>query len=257
MNAKELLTEIFLTNTVFDEKGISHALSSNIDEKEGLFLSNIIKEYKAKNTIEIGCAMGISSLYICSALNDEEKKHHTIIDPMQSSDWANIGKANLDRANVDFYEIIEQPSEIILPKLLSQHKQFDLGFIDGWHTFDHTLVDFFYLNRLVKVGGIIIIDDISFPGIKKLMRYILNYPAYELLGKVDVERSNNLKGYLYEETIPGFFRCISIFFPKKMRHKLFADNVLEPEKNQKLNTSMIALRKTKEDNRRWDWFIDF
>jgi hypothetical protein len=201
--------------------------------------------------------MGISSLYICSALSEEEEKHHTIIDPMQSSDWANIGKANLDRAKVDFYEIIEQPSEIVLPYLLSKHKQYDLGFIDGWHTFDHTLIDFFYLNRLIKVGGIIIIDDISFPGIKKLMRYILNYPAYELIGTVNNDAKRSIKRYLYENTIPGFFRYISKIFPPKMRFKLFAGNVLEPHKNKILNASMIAFRKVEEDKRRWDWFVDF
>ena len=258
MNMEKLLQEIFKTQTVFDEKGNKHTLTSNIDEKEGEFVYDIIKEYKPKETIEIGCAMGISSLYICSALNEtEEEKHHTIIDPMQSSDWANIGKANLDRANVYFYEIIEQPSEIALPDLLSKHKQYDLGFIDGWHTFDHTLIDFFYLNRLIRVGGIIIIDDISFPGIKKLMRYILNYPAYELIGTVNNDAKKNIKRYLYENIIPGFFRYISKIFPPKMRFKLFAGNVLEPHKNKILNASMIAFRKVEEDKRRWDWFVNF
>lgn len=257
MNANELLNEIFYTKTVFDEKGISHTLSSNIDEKEGLFLLNIIKEYKVRNTIEIGCAMGISSLYICSALNEEKEKHHTIIDPMQTSDWGNIGVANLKRVGVDFYEIIEQPSEIALPQLLSLKKEYDLGFIDGWHTFDHTLVDFFYLNRLIKVGGIIVIDDISFAGIKKLTRYLLNYPCYEFIGSVPIKKERGLKSYLYNSVIPGFFRFVSMIFPPKMRFKLFAGNVLESKKNKQLSSSMIALRKTKEDNRRWDWFVEF
>jgi|YelNatPaOPRAMG01_1025707.scaffolds.fasta_scaffold69314_2 predicted O-methyltransferase YrrM len=257
MSPKELLQEIFKDQTVFDEKGNKHTLTSNIDEKEGEFVYDLIKKFKPVNTIEIGCAMGISSLYICMALNEEEEKHHTIIDPMQSSDWANIGKANLDRAKIDFYELIEQPSEIALPDLLSKHKQYDLGFIDGWHTFDHTLIDFFYLNRLIKVGGIIIIDDISFPGIKKLMRYILNYPAYEIIGTANQDAVKGIKRYLYDYTIPGFFRCISKIFPPKMRFKLFAGNVLEPNKNKILNASMIAFRKVAEDKRRWDWFVDF
>lgn len=257
MNANELLKEIFHTKTVLDEKGISHTLSSNIDEKEGAFLSKLIKDYKINNTIEIGCAMGISSLYICAALNEEKEKHHTIIDPMQTSDWGNIGVTNLKRAGVDFFEIIEQPSEIALPQLLTLKKEYDLGFIDGWHTFDHTLVDFFYLNRLIKVGGIIVIDDISFAGIKKITRYLLNYPCYEFIGNVSIEKEKSLKIYLYNHVIPGFFRCVSMIFPPKMRFKLFAGNVLEPNKNKQLNSSMIALKKVSVDNRRWDWFVDF
>jgi predicted O-methyltransferase YrrM len=254
---EEIVQDIFRSQTVIDEKGNKHPLSSNIDEQEGMFLYNIIKQYKISETLEVGCAMGISSLYICSSLEEIPEKHHTIIDPMQSSDWANIGKANLDRAGIGFYEIIEQPSEIALPQLLSQKKQYDLGFIDGWHTFDHTLLDFFYMNRLIKVGGIIVIDDISFPGIKKLVRYLLNYPAYEWIGTANKETKKGIKRYLYENSIPGFFRIVSKLFPQKMRLKLFAGNVIEPNKNKMLNGSMIALRKVAEDNRRWDWFVDF
>lgn len=257
MDAKSLLKDLFETRTVYDEHNNPHVLDSNIDEQEGKFLEGLIKGQKSFNTIEIGCAMGISSLYICSTLEELSVKHHTIIDPMQSSDWGNIGKANLDRAGIDFYEIIEQPSELALPALLTQQKQYDFGFIDGWHTFDHTLIDFFYLNRLVKVGGIIVIDDISFAGIKKLMRYLLNYPAYEWIGTANNNAKKGLKRYLYEDTIPSVFNAVSKLFPPKMRPKLFADNVLEPKKNKILDGSMIAFRKISEDNRRWDWFVDF
>ena len=257
MTPQEILEEIFKTQIVTDRDGNKHTLTSNIDKNEGEFLSRIIKDYAVKSTIEIGCAMGISSLYICSALYAEKEKHHTIIDPMQTSDWGNIGVTNLKRAGVDFFEIIEQPSEIALPQLLTLKKEYDLGFIDGWHTFDHTLVDFFYLNRLIKVGGVIVIDDISFAGIKKLTRYLLNYPCYEFIGNVSIEKEKSLKIYLYNHVIPGFFRCISMIFPPKMRFKLFAGNVLEPNKNKQLNSSMIALKKVSVDNRRWDWFVDF
>lgn len=257
MTPQKILEEIFKTQIVTDRDGNKHTLTSNIDKNEGEFLSRIIKDYAVKSTIEIGCAMGISSLYICSALFAEEEKHHTIIDPMQTSDWGSIGLVNLEKAGVNFYEIIEQPSEIVLPQLLSLKKEYDLGFIDGWHTFDHTLVDFFYLNRLIKVGGVIVIDDISFAGIKKLTRYLLNYPCYEFIGSVPIKKERGLKSYLYNSLIPGFFRGISLIFPQKMRFKLFAGNVLEPKKNIRLNSSMIALRKIEEDNRRWDWFVEF
>ena len=257
MEIEDQLNQIFKSNIVYDEHGVEHTLSSNIDINEGHFITDIINKYNFNNTIEIGCAMGISSLFICSALKSKSNKHHTIIDPMQSSDWANIGKNNLEKAGVDFFEIIEQPSEIVLPKLLENKKQYDFGFIDGWHTFDHTLIDFFYLNRLIKIGGVIVIDDISFPAIKKLMRYIINYPAYEYIGGVELKANKSLKRYIYEKVIPYFFRCISKFLPHKMRHKVFTDNVLNPTVNLKLNTSMIAIRKIQDDSRRWDWFVDF
>lgn len=258
MNAIEKqIEEIFNSKCVFDINGVKHDLGSNIDKNEGEFLCDIIKKNDIKNTIEVGCAMGISSLFICSALYGQKDSYHTIIDPMQSTDWSSIGISNLNSAGVDFYKLIEEPSEIALPQLLSEKKQYDMGFIDGWHTFDHTLLDFFYLNRLIKVGGIIVIDDVSFPAIKKAMRYVLNYPAYELIGTVKNKLHKSIKRYLYENTIPGFFTILAKIFPVKMRHKLFSDNVLNPSKTKALNASMIALRKIKEDDRRWDWFESF
>lgn len=68
MNAKELLDEIFRTKLVHDAAGNEYQLGSNVDVEEGAFLTKLIQEYKPKKTIEIGCAYGISSLFICDAL---------------------------------------------------------------------------------------------------------------------------------------------------------------------------------------------
>lgn len=68
MTPKELLQEIFMTKIVHDASGKQYPLDSNIDENEGAFIENLILQYKPKRTIEVGCAFGISSLYICSGL---------------------------------------------------------------------------------------------------------------------------------------------------------------------------------------------
>lgn len=255
MTAQELLDEIFKTKTVTDEKGNKYKLHSNIDEAEGEFIKKIIKENRFIKTIEIGCAYGISSLYICLALSHSKKSHHTIIDPFQSTDWKNIGKFNLERAGINFFEIIEKPSEIVLPQLLSKGERYDFAFIDGWHTFDHTLVDFFYLNKLIKVGGVIVIDDVGFKSINKLMRYILNYPSYKLIGNVEEKVSTRRK--LFDFLVKSPFRIISKLFPERIKYELFASKVVKSDKILKLNSSMIAIKKIREDERTWSWFKDF
>lgn len=255
-NCKTIIEEIFRTGKVTDRKGHLHDLGSNIDRKEGDFIFNLIREHNCHKTLEVGCAMGISSLYICAALEGKENANHTIIDPMQTTDWHSLGINQLDLASVDYYKLVEEPSEFALPSLVESGEKYDFCFIDGWHTFDHTLIDFFYIDRLLEIGGIVAIDDITFPGIKRLMRYIVNYPNYQFIGHVPIESHRGLGGHLYD-CIVSSFRPLSRLFPIKMRYRIFSDNVIRPDKKLGLDTSMIALQKTAPDTRRWDWYMDF
>jgi len=48
---------------------------------------------------------------------------------------------------------------------------------DRWHTFDHTLVDFFFIDRMLDVGGMIS-DDVGYPSICRLCHFILSNREY-------------------------------------------------------------------------------
>jgi predicted O-methyltransferase YrrM len=255
MTAAELLKDIFREGQVQDKQGNKYPLRAGVDEREGNFLKELIEQYRPMNTIEIGCANGISSLYICSALEKYKGARHTIVDPGQTAVWKNIGIQNLRKANIDFFELIEKPSELALPELLAQKKKFDFCFIDGWHTLDHTLIDFFYLNRLMAPGSIVVIDDITLPAINKLIRYILNYDSFRLLKSVAHPLSwrKKLFGLLVEQP----FRLVSFLVPQKFRYRIFSGNIIRSDKKLQLNSSMIALTKTSEDTRSWNWYKDF
>src|ERR1700693_460931 len=153
MNAT--IEENYRTRVVRDGQGNEFPLDSNIDAPEGRFLSELIASNAAiKNTLEVGCAYGLSSLHICEALRDRDGASHVIVDPDQMSAWHGVGIANLARENLNFFELVLEPSEIALPRFLHKGRtDFDLIFIDGWHTFDQTLVDLYYANRMVKMGG--------------------------------------------------------------------------------------------------------
>ncbi len=253
---RQQIDELFKTWRAADNTGKLHVVESVIDQKEGDFIANIIKENKFRKTLEVGCAMGMSSLYICSALDGQDGASHTIIDPMQTTDWHSIGITQLDKAGVDYYNLIEEPSEYILPRLAERGEKYDFCFIDGWHTFDHTLIDFFYIDRLLDVGGIVAFDDITFSGIKKLMRYLINYPNYKLVGRVKYKPHRGIKGTIYDAII-ALFRPLPRFFPTKMKYKIFSDNIIRPDRKLGLDATMIALQKTATDSRCWNWYIDF
>ena len=76
---KELLEK----KIVQDEALNDIPLHSGVSEKDGAFLQKIITENKFKNTIEVGCAYGVSSLYICAASSQYENYSHTIVDAFQ------------------------------------------------------------------------------------------------------------------------------------------------------------------------------
>ena len=76
MNLKPI-DDIFESRRVTDENGKSHELRSEISKAEGEFIYSLILNNDIERSIEIGCAFGISFLYICNALS--QKKHNTML----------------------------------------------------------------------------------------------------------------------------------------------------------------------------------
>ena len=71
--------------------------------------------------------------------------------------------ANLKRAGYyDRVEFYEEASFECLPKPLARNEKIDFAFLDGQHTFDYVLVDFFYVDKILSVGGIIVFDDLQY-----------------------------------------------------------------------------------------------
>lgn len=53
-----------------------------------------------------------------------------------------------------------------------------LALVDGVHTFDQCTLEFYYIDRMLPVGGVIIFDDLSWRAIAKAVRYILSHGTY-------------------------------------------------------------------------------
>src|SRR5262249_10878008 len=96
----------------------------------------------------------------------------TIIDPYQlttvteySSDgYEGIGLLNLRRAGFeDLITFYPEPSYRCLPRLEASQETFDFAFVDGMHTFDYVFTDFFYIDKMLPVGGFIVCDVVYYP----------------------------------------------------------------------------------------------
>ena len=70
-----------------------------------------------------------------------------------------------------------------MPKLVEQHKLYDIILINGQDNYDQTINDLFNAFNLLKFSGYLVINNSLYPGVMKIIRYIdENYP---LLYKFD------------------------------------------------------------------------
>ena len=94
-----VLREILETGSTRLENGKTLPLRDNISPAVGSFLQKLIALHRPSVTIEIGLAFGVSALYICEALREENPDfRHYIIDPYQGTAWHNVGLKNLREA---------------------------------------------------------------------------------------------------------------------------------------------------------------
>lgn len=168
-----LLKRVYIENKIIK-------IHSGVGKNEGVYLYNFTMKFNKPRVMEVGMANGISSFFICSALK-KNGGNLVSIDPYQTTKWNSMGMKLLKEYDLHNYQtLIEKKSYSALPYLLDKRKKFDIIFIDGWHTFDYTLVDFFYGDLLLEIGGYIIIDDVLHHGVDKSVKYInKNYRHFE------------------------------------------------------------------------------
>lgn len=241
-----LLEDIFAAQSFTNSKGETVPLHSHTVKPQCEFLQQIIRDNNFKNGIEIGLAYGISTLAIMEALR-QQKGQHTVIDKFQNESWGGNGLDLIHRAgyaeHLTFYEEFCYEA---LPALLKEGKQYDFAYIDSTKQFDWILVDFFYLDKLIETGGIIVFDDVSFPGIRKVLRYISQWPSYRIYGQwpKNKKQKQSRKLSILLKTLPGL-------------KKFIREETLRSDFDLGLNAHCIALQKTGDDARNWDWHKSF
>lgn len=230
---------------------------SAISVAEGRFLASMITSRNVRRTLEIGCANGLSSLFICDALSRNPDPRHVIVDPFQSAHWKGRGVANLKAAGFDFWELIEQTSDEALPSLLARGDRFDFVFIDGSHTFDNVLLDFFYAQRLLNVGGVVVFDDVSMAAIRHVIRYVFNYPNLTPIGSVPYGSWRRKLLNMVKRTA-GILMWPLTYILGQTSYEFWADGLIRYGRISPIDSSsMIAFLKTAEDQRSGEWYEPF
>lgn len=144
-----------------------------LPEQDANVLRDLILDENAQVVIEVGLAYGSSALAIGEALvsGGSEGPKHLILDPYQdrfeNAGWNAIVSAGLDSVCT----LLNERSQIALPRLVGQNLLADAAFVDGSHIFHNVFVDLYYLRELVRPGGLIVLDDCQWPSVGTAVNY--------------------------------------------------------------------------------------
>lgn len=196
-------------------------------------------------TVEIGLASALSTLMMCRG----RRRGHALrpgsfiaIDPRQTSHWKSIGRFALARAGLErVVSVCEEPAHVVLPRRLARGERYTLAFIDGWHMLDFVMVEAFYCDLMLEVGGILALHDLWMPALQHFVSFWLANRAYEPV---------TVHGGLFSTAPrPSPARVVGDL---RGAPALFRERVL-PYVDQ----SVLLLRKTGEDGRAWDEFREY
>lgn len=175
----EVLRHIYDTRSTLDRAGSPVAVPALLKRSFAEALYRTVLSSQPEICVEIGMAYALSSLAILTALAELGRGRLISIDPNQSTQWAWGGMEAVKRAGFDeYHQLIEKPSFLALPELLKRQITVDFAYIDGWHTFDYILLDFFYLDKMLPVGGVVAFNDCGLRSTDRVLRFLQSHRKY-------------------------------------------------------------------------------
>lgn len=242
----EILDNILVSGKVEDATGNVFDLHSHTSPEQCSFIQEILKEIDARRCLEVGLAFGVSSLAICEIIHNKDEAIFYSIDPQQDW-WKDIGLNNLTRAGYgNFLQFYREYSNAVLPRLAAANTSVDFAYVDTSKVFDVVLIDAIYILKMLKVGGVLVLDDCNWPGINRVARYLAKMPH------VKIRCSFNSREPGWKEMA---ISRIANMLPR--REHIFTDRILNPRLPFGTNVQCIAFEKIGEDERNWDWFANF
>ncbi|MBF6569692.1 MAG: class I SAM-dependent methyltransferase [Candidatus Binataceae bacterium] len=171
------IEQIYAEQSVLDEEGDAHrVLPMSVTPERGQFIASLCRVEQPGAILEIGMAWGLSTLHILAALAEfgdvKQQPAYVVIDPYQLSQFGNAALRLVREVGAEpIVEFFPEGSETVLPRLVLEGRLFDLAFIDGDHRFDAAFIDFFFVHRLLRPGGLVIFDDVRLDGVSLTSRF--------------------------------------------------------------------------------------
>lgn len=215
-----------------------------VPAQAGLLLESAAADVAPRISIEVGCASGLSTLYICRGrmkAGDLPPRSCHVIDPHQGYS-ANIGLHAIRRAGIEkAIQFHAAPSHDALPDMLRSGIRAQFAFIDGMHLFDTLMNDLYYCDLLLDVGGVLAVHDMWMPALQHVVSFWLANRAYRIeaihAGRLKPEPCESVKRGC------GALDKASPFF--QIHLAPFVD------------WSVLFVRKMDDDRRPWNHFQDY
>lgn len=156
-------------------------------------LADLVRTSGAREILEIGMANASSTIAMLTVLAANGGGHVTSIDPFQLAPVQAVegmvrgfGAAGVDNVRKAGFErlhtLIPALDYVALPELVRSGRRFDLVFIDGYHSFDYTMVDFFYADLLTRTGGHVVFHDSACEAVYRVCEFVAANKAYRPVG---------------------------------------------------------------------------
>lgn len=136
----------------------------------------ILSEVLHDGTTTVETGAGLSTIVFASF-----GCYHTAITPIEEEasrliDWLHRNEINSERVVFD-----HRPSWEAAPEY--QGQQWDVVLIDGCHGFPVPFLDFFYLGRQLRLGGVLVVDDTQLWTGRVLRDFLKEDPDWRLMAE--------------------------------------------------------------------------
>jgi len=150
---------------------------------QGSEINRLARSIGAHRTLEVGLAYGFSSIWMLDAIGHRPDAAHSAIDPFEKQIWSGVGLQQIARfgAHPSAFNWVSELSLDALTPMIRNGETIDFAFIDGNHRYDNVLLDFFLIDQLLRVGGLLAFDDMWMPSIRTVVSFVRTNRSYRMV----------------------------------------------------------------------------
>lgn len=183
LHEHDVLRECLQQKQVEDNDGSKVVLHSSIKIANANALYRFLRDGSSDTVVEIGMAMGASTLVILKALSDRRKGRLISIDPYVGFHRGErVAKRQVERCGwTHLHTHLKVPSFQALAEMSIRQKKVDFVYIDGFHRYDYAFTDAFLADKVLDAGGVIAFNDCGWRSVHGAMNAFFKDNDYEEL----------------------------------------------------------------------------